>query len=156
TAVILRGGRTVKKSMTVITLSLLALAVACSKKDATSPNGGDTTVVTPPPPPPPPGPQPPPPPPPPSRTATIFAAGNIAKCSNANADATARLIDTSASAVFTLGNAANPLGDAATYSGCFDATWGRFKARIYPTMGNHDVLDTTNGVRNASGYYGYF
>ena len=147
-----------KKSIRLFALASLSasalLSVACggSGKDTTQPP--DTTVT---PPPPPPGPNPPPPPPP-TGSATVFAAGNIGKCPvNGGAEATARLVDSTAAAVFVLGNAANPNGSAANYSCGFDPFWGRFKAKTYATMGNHDVLDTLpDGTRNAADFYAYF
>lgn len=133
-----------KQSLKFIALGLVTLAAACGSKGDVATSPPDTTVT---PPPPPPGPQPPPPPP--SGTATVFAAGNISKCSNGNSAATARLID-SAAAVITLGNAADS-GTAADYA-CFDATWGKFKSIMHPTVGNHDYLvDAT-----AQPYFSYF
>ncbi|HEY2804756.1 MAG TPA: hypothetical protein VGI92_02770 [Gemmatimonadales bacterium] len=129
-----------KTSIKILALAMLPVAAACGSKggDVTTPP--DTTIVTP----------PPPPPPPTGGTVNVFAAGNISKCSNGNAAATAGLIDTSAAAVMMLGNAADS-GTTADYA-CYDAAWGKFKTITHPTVGNHDyLLDPT-----AAPYFAYF
>ena len=51
-----------------------------------------------------------------------------------------------------------PLGDNAGQSGtaaehqCYDQSWGAFKSRTYPTIGNHEL----NLDPNATAYYDYF
>lgn len=137
------------KATTLLALSLAVMSAACSK-DATRPVDDTDTTITPPPPPPPTG-------------AVLVAAGNIARstvsgtpvCSNNNSELTAGIIDTLGSSitVMTLGNAANPHGTATDYNGCFGATWGRFKDRIYPVIGNHDYDSVTN---TAAEYFNYF
>ena len=150
-----------KKFMTFVALGLVAASAACggSGKDTTQPP--DTTVTPPPPPPPPPDTDttvtPPPPPP---ASATVYAAGNIGKCPvNGYAAETAALIDSSATAVFVLGNAASGTGGgtAANYACGFDPFWGQFRSKWYATMGNLDVIgDTTGGARPAPDFYTYF
>ena len=75
--------------------------------------------------------------------------------------------------MFTIGDNAYETGTAAEF-GCYNATWGAFKARTRPTPGNHDFgngatpgatpyFDYFNGVGNqtgpagdrALGYYSY-
>ena len=169
-----------KNTIRIAALALLAFSAACSKSDkgGITPPPDDTTVTPPPPPP------PPPPadtdtvvtPPPQGNGVTLVTAGNIARCrstdpgltSNGNADLTANLIDSMPGAtVLTLGNAANPIGNAANYNGCYAATWGRFLGNTYAVIGNHDY-DSTNGnspndfftyfgsrVPGAGGYYSF-
>ncbi len=54
-------------------------------------------------------------------------------------------------------NAVLPLGDlchdptAACFSGFYDPSWGRLKAKTYPVVGNHEYL-----VSGASTYFDYF
>src|SRR5438270_702966 len=83
---------------------------------------------------------------------TLVGAGNIARCDRANDEATAALLDGIPGTVFALGDAASPNGTATTYSNCYDASWGRHKARTYPVLGNHDY----DSSATAAGYFGYF
>ena len=83
---------------------------------------------------------------------TLVGAGNIARCDRANDEATAALLDGIPGTVFALGDAAYPNGTATTYSNCYNASWGRHKARTYPVLGNHDYDSSTT----AAGYFGYF
>jgi len=84
-------------------------------------------------------------------TATLVGAGDIASCSQSNDSATARLLGNIPGTVFTLGDNVYPSGTADRFRNCYDPTWGRYKARTKPTLGNHDY--TTNG---ASAYFDYF
>jgi hypothetical protein len=98
----------------------------------------------------------PPPPPPPSQIAYFVGAGDIADCANnggAPAEATAKLIDKMTDAtVFTAGDNAYFLGNAADYNNCYHPRWGRFRNRTYPSPGNHEYDNGTNGI----GYFDYF
>src|SRR5438046_198526 len=68
----------------------------------------------------------------------LVGAGDIASCANDNDAATAMLLDGISGTVFTLGDDAYENGTAAEFANCYDATWGRHKARTRPTSGNHD------------------
>jgi hypothetical protein len=93
----------------------------------------------------------PPPPPPPSGSAILVGAGDIAGCSSTFKDeATAALVDNIAGTVFALGDDAYPSGTTADF-GCYDASWGKFKARTRPAPGNHEYQTT-----GAAPYYSYF
>ncbi|QDZ28741.1 metallophosphoesterase [Noviherbaspirillum sp. UKPF54] len=92
---------------------------------------------------------------------TVFAAGDVADCSNAPAQRsgaakTAALIaqglgkDKNA-AVLMLGDATYPVGLQAEFTNCYEPTWGRFKQQTYPAPGNHEYY-----TPQATGYYGYF
>src|SRR2546430_14758615 len=83
---------------------------------------------------------------------TLVGAGNIARCDRANDEATAALLDGIPGTVFALGDAAYPNGTATTYSNCYNASWGRHKARTYPVLGNHDY----DSSATAAGYFGYY
>jgi calcineurin-like phosphoesterase family protein len=84
----------------------------------------------------------------------IVAAGDIG-CPGApcvSQRQTARLIGRIApAAVLTLGDNQYSDGSLRDYRASYDPTWGRFKARTYPTPGNHDY-DTLG----ADGYFDYF
>lgn len=92
---------------------------------------------------------------------TVYAAGDIANCGSqppqfSGAYQTAALIgaalqgDASAR-VLALGDLTYPRGRLAEFNGCYQATWGRFKERTYPTPGNHEYA-----TAKAAGYFTYF
>ena len=67
---------------------------------------------------------------------------------------------------FTLGDNAYDTGTIAQYNNCYEPTWGAFKARTYPSIGNHDAPNqstgyfpyfsaTPGGVGSPNGYYSY-
>lgn len=85
---------------------------------------------------------------------TLIGAGDISYCGEdwIGDDNTAELLaQYPEAAIFTTGD--NVYGDAreVEYQNCFDPTWGRFKDRIRPTLGNHDYT-TDNGAP----YFTYF
>lgn len=92
---------------------------------------------------------------------TVYAAGDIADCGSqpprfSGAEQTASLIEGAlrsdpAAVVLALGDLTYPRGRLAEFTGCYQATWGRFKARTYPTPGNHEY-----GTAGAAGYLTYF
>jgi hypothetical protein len=84
----------------------------------------------------------------------FVGAGDIANCSVAGgggARATAALLDKIEGTIFTLGDNAYERGSEKEFRECFGPTWGRHKARIRPTLGNHDTI-TDRG----KAYYEYF
>jgi PKD repeat protein len=84
--------------------------------------------------------------------AVLVGAGDIAHCSLASDEATAKLLDALPGAtVFTLGDNANSVGSATDFTNCYEPTWGRHKARTRPIPGYMDYKTT-----GATGYYGYF
>lgn len=89
--------------------------------------------------------------PPQPGSVVLVGAGDIATCSQAGAEATAKLLDAIPGTVFTAGDNAYPDGTAAEFANCYGPTWGRHKARTFPTPGNHEYHTS-----NASGYFGYF
>ena len=85
-------------------------------------------------------------------TPEVFVgAGDIATCSNRNAAASAKLLDSIPGTVFTLGDNAYPSGRARDYSNCYAPTWGRHRKRTHPVPGNHEY-----DLPGATGYFGYF
>jgi acid phosphatase type 7 len=82
----------------------------------------------------------------------VVGAGDIASCASPGDEATARLIaDMPNAMVLTLGDHAFADGTATEFADCYGPSWGRFKARTIPTVGNHDYQ-----TPGASGYFGYF
>jgi len=53
--------------------------------------------------------------------------------------------------VFAIGDNAYPNGTAANFT-CYDASWGRHKARTYPAVGNHEY----DSSGTAASYFNYF
>ena len=53
--------------------------------------------------------------------------------------------------IYTTGDNAYESGTATEFSNCYDPSWGRYKARTRPSVGNHEYH-----TAGASGYFGYF
>jgi hypothetical protein len=92
----------------------------------------------------------------PEATFTIVAAGDIADCGDGAAASsmaakTAALVNPQDALVLTLGDTTYPVGAPTEFANCFHPTWGAFKDRIRPTVGNHEY-DTPG----AEGYFSYF
>jgi alkaline phosphatase len=81
----------------------------------------------------------------------LLAAGDIADCSSDGAALTAKLIERQRGTVAALGDTACPLGTMNEYKRCYIPTWGKFKSRTRPALGNHEY-----GTGNASTYFAYF
>jgi acid phosphatase type 7 len=81
----------------------------------------------------------------------MVGAGDIVACGSSAAVATAAIVDGVAGAVFTLGDNVYPDATTTEFTDCFDPTWGRFKSRMLPVLGNHEYQ-----TANAAGYFGYF
>lgn len=80
------------------------------------------------------------------------AAGDIAGCNSFYKDeATAALVQQEPTAIaLALGDLAYADGSVAEF-GCYNASWGQFKDRTYPTPGNHDYHQP-----GATPYFDYF
>jgi hypothetical protein len=127
-------------------VAILAIAcVQCGGRAPTQPSGTTPPIVLPPDPP-----VPTPLPPPVPVTQIFVGAGDIAMC-DANAEATAKLLDGIGGTVFALGDQAYFSGTADEYRRCYDPTWGRHKARTRPVPGNHEYLSP-----GAAPYFAYF
>jgi acid phosphatase type 7 len=90
----------------------------------------------------------------------IAAAGDIACDPTANTGSPARcdqaataqqIVSLNPTAVLTLGDHQYESNTSSQYAAVFDPTWGAFKSKIRPTIGNHEYL-----TANAAGYFGYF
>jgi hypothetical protein len=81
----------------------------------------------------------------------MLAAGDIAGCETTGDEATSLLLDGLPGTVQTIGDHAYEQGSPTQFANCFDPTWGRHKARIHPSVGDHDY-----GTPDAAGYFNYF
>jgi hypothetical protein len=82
----------------------------------------------------------------------LVGAGDIATCGQLEgAEATAKLIDKIPGTVFAAGDLAYPDGSDDQFTKCYGPTWGRFKDRTHPAVGNHEYHSD-----GASGYARYF
>jgi hypothetical protein len=86
-----------------------------------------------------------------ARTVTLVGAGDIARCDDRSDRATARLLGKIRGTVFTLGDNAYPDGTRAQFRGCYGHTWGKYKKRTRPAVGNHEYH-----TRRARPYFDYF
>jgi Calcineurin-like phosphoesterase len=89
----------------------------------------------------------------PAPQGAIFAgAGDIADVGNAD-EATGNIIEGlgPGAIAWTAGDNAYPNGTLDNFNTKYEPAWGSFKARTWPTPGNHDYRTT-----NASGYKSYF
>jgi hypothetical protein len=83
--------------------------------------------------------------------AVLVGAGDIAGCTSSADAATANLIGSIGGTVFTLGDNAYESGTTQEFNSCYKPTWGRFKGRTRPAIGNHEYL-----TKGAAGYFDYF
>jgi Glycosyl hydrolase family 99/Calcineurin-like phosphoesterase len=81
----------------------------------------------------------------------VVAAGDIASCSSPGDEQTAALLSDLSGTVLTLGDNAYESGTLTEFNNCYNPTWGQFKDRTYPSVGNHEYK--TSG---AAGYFSYF
>jgi hypothetical protein len=84
-------------------------------------------------------------------SAVLVGAGDIANCSTTGDEYTADLLDDIDGTVFTTGDNAYEGGTDAEFANCYEPTWGRHKARTYPSPGNHEYH-----TGSAFGYFNYF
>jgi uncharacterized protein YjdB len=92
-----------------------------------------------------------PPPPPPGGSVVFVGSGDIGDCGRDGKEQTAKLLDAIPGTVYTTGDNAYQDGTDADFANCYDASWGRHKARTRPSPGNHDYH--TSG---AAGYFRYY
>lgn len=82
----------------------------------------------------------------------LVGAGDIASCKDLEgARATANLIEKIPGTVFAAGDLAYERGSPEEFKNCYDPTWGQFKERTKPALGNHEYADPT-----ARGYFDYW
>ena len=85
-------------------------------------------------------------------TFVLVGAGDIASCKNPEgARATAKLIEQIPGTVFAAGDLAYESGSPDEFEFCYGPTWGKFKDRTKPAMGNHEYVNPT-----AHGYFDYW
>src|SRR5206468_933471 len=75
---------------------------------------------------------------PPPGSVVLVGAADIALCNGTGDEATAALLDTIPGTVFAVGDNAYPNGSSTNYQNCYNASWGRHKARTYPVPGNRE------------------
>ncbi len=88
--------------------------------------------------------------------AVMFAVGDIAACDSGGDETTASLMDTLMvkhpdAPIALLGDLAYNTGSSAEFTDCYTPSWGRFKSRSRPAVGNHEYE-----TPNAAPYYAYF
>ena len=86
----------------------------------------------------------------------LVGAGDIASCGNDDDERTAVLVErvlakSDKAWAFTLGDNVYPDGTIDEFFRCYEPTWGRFKARTLPVVGNHDWR-----TANAAGFRSTF
>ena len=87
-----------------------------------------------------------------ARTVTLVGAGDIARCDDRSDRATAKLLGKTRGTVFTLGDNVYPDGTRAQFRNCYSPTWGKYKKRTKPAVGNHEYH--TPGARAYFDYFG--
>ncbi len=81
----------------------------------------------------------------------LLAAGDIGNCGTSEDTETGLLLDRLPGAIAVLGDIAYRRGTPREFATCFHPVWGRHRARMRPTPGNHEYL-----TQKASTYYAYF
>ncbi|MGC4886267.1 DUF7594 domain-containing protein [Micromonospora sp. DT227] len=81
----------------------------------------------------------------------LLNAGDISACSTTGANQTAQIIAREPGTVMAGGDLTDS-GTAAQLADCYGPTWGQFKSRTKPILGNHDYL--TAGAKPTFDYFG--
>jgi acid phosphatase type 7 len=84
-------------------------------------------------------------------SAVLVGAGDIATCSSGADSKTATRVRSVGGTVFTAGDNAYPKGSPSQFSKCYADTWGKFKSKTRPAVGDNEY-DTSG----AKGYWDYF
>src|SRR5918997_670846 len=87
------------------------------------------------------------------QTVTLVGAGDIAGCDFKADRKTARLLGRIPGTVFTLGDNVYPEGTRAQFRDCYDPTWGKYKRRTRPSLGDQDYK--TSGAKPYFDYFGW-
>src|ERR1700726_2691965 len=86
------------------------------------------------------------------QTAILVGAGDIVGCQDPHgALATAKLIEKIPGTVFTLGDLVYDAATLPQFQNCYDGTWGKFRERTRPALGNHEYRE-----RGAAPYFRYW
>jgi acid phosphatase type 7 len=83
--------------------------------------------------------------------ATLVAAGDVASCDSDGDERTAALVARIPGTVAVLGDSVYQLGTPQEFAACYAPSWGRFRGRTRPAVGNHEY-----GTPGAAGYFAYF
>lgn len=86
-----------------------------------------------------------------SNDPVLVGAGDIARCNVSGDEATAALVKNISGTVIAIGDTAYDSGTSTQFTNCYNPSWGAFKSRTRPAVGNHEY--NTSG---ASGYFNYF
>jgi len=90
--------------------------------------------------------------PPVEKPPVVVTAGDIAVCRTEGDEATAKLVEgIDGATVLTLGDNAYPEGSVEDFEECYGPSWGQFKARTKPSVGDGEYE-----TAGASGYFNYF
>lgn len=81
----------------------------------------------------------------------LVAAGDVASCRSSGDEATAALVARLPGTVAVLGDSVYESGSDEEFRRCYAPSWGRFKGRTRPAVGNHEY-----GTPGAAGYFRYF
>lgn len=81
----------------------------------------------------------------------LLAAGDVAGCNVNGDEITAAMIDKLPGTVAALGDLAYENGTDTEFANCYAPSWGRFKDRTRPAVGNHEYQ-----TPNATGYFNYW
>jgi acid phosphatase type 7 len=81
----------------------------------------------------------------------LTGAGDISFCDLDTDEETAALLEDVPGLIFTLGDTQYDGSTYDTYMNCFDKSWGKYKDRMIPVVGNHEYENP-----NAAGFYDYF
>jgi Calcineurin-like phosphoesterase len=81
----------------------------------------------------------------------LVGAGDIASCRSTGDEDTAALLGGINGTVATFGDNAYESGTSAEFARCYDPSWGQFKARTKPSVGDGEYE-----TAGASGYFNYF
>jgi hypothetical protein len=87
-----------------------------------------------------------------ARTVTLIGAGDIAGCEFNQDRKTARLLGKIHGTVFTLGDNVYPGGSRKQFRECYEPTWGKYKKRTRPSLGDQDYK--TSGAKPYFDYFG--
>jgi hypothetical protein len=87
----------------------------------------------------------------PAPSATLLAAGDVASCGSNGDEQTAALVARVPGTVALLGDAVYERGTPQEFASCYAPSWGQFRARTRPAVGNHEY-----GTPGAAGYFAYF
>lgn len=88
---------------------------------------------------------------PPDGPPVLIGAGDIAECGFWGDEATADVVEDLVGTVATFGDNAYDNGTHREFLECYHPSWGRFKDRTRPAVGNHEY-----GTAGADGHFDYF